>query len=338
MAGIKGFLEFIWNSKEKEFLGRDGASWGKICFFYFIFYAILGGFFIGMLAIFNLTLDTTHPRYYDRTSTMYIAKDYESGKKSVNPAIGFRPQTDPEGSLIMYSQSKLSEPDSKTDFISLNRSLELFIQKYYGAEDSSFEIENCETSPLEEVRENLRQNKHCPFHYEHLLQKMNETGTLSAEDPFGYNSVGPTVVLKLNKIYNWLPKPYDAEEKKELPEFLKKYDTEEIKPILENNIIIKCDGEYAADVDSFNRYTPKYYSISKDAEKYSNDFGVLPFYYYPYLNQKNYEAPLIFLQFNVGKETDILTNVLCKAYAANIDSNDKLNKRGMTQFMLYVKK
>jgi len=26
--------EFIWNPKTKEFLGRDGASWGKVSLFY----------------------------------------------------------------------------------------------------------------------------------------------------------------------------------------------------------------------------------------------------------------------------------------------------------------
>ena len=336
---IQEFLTFIWNPKEKEFLGRDGASWAKVSFFYFIFYLILAGFFIGMLAIFNLTLDKVQPTYFDKTSTMYIAKNYETGKRSANPALGFRPQPDPEGSLIYYSKSNPSVPDAVTDFVRLNKSLELFFDKYYSDSDSSFEIENCETTPLEDVRADLKANKHCPFHYEHLVAKINETGKLPADDPFGYKSIGPTVVLKLNRIYSWLPKPYDMDN---LPPFLKQIKennpnkVEKLKEIVNNNIIIRCSGEFAADVDSFERYTPKYYSIVE--HEFSDQFGILPFYYYPYLNQKNYESPLVLIQFNTGSSFNVLTNVLCKGYAANIDSDDKLNKRGMTQFVLYIKK
>lgn len=339
---ISEFLNFIWNPKEKQFLGRDGGSWAKVCFFYFIFYAILSGFFIGMLAIFNLTLDKYQPRYFDKSSTMSIAKNYENGKAIVNPAVGFRPQPDPETSLIYYSKSTPSMPDASTDFLRLNRSLELFFDKYYSVSDPLFEIENCDTTPLDEVRQALKSNKHCPFHYEHLIAQVNETGNIMSDDPFGYKTIGPTVVLKVNRIYGWLPVAYDINEDKGLPEFLREIrdknqdKKEELEELVKNHIIVKCDGEFAADIDKFRNYKPKYYSVTNNS--FSDEFGVFPFYYYPYLNQKNYESPLAFIQFNTASSYNVLTNVICKAYAKNIDSDDKLNKRGMTQFIIYIEK
>lgn len=51
-TGMAAAMHFIWNSEKKEFCGRNGASWAKVSFFYSIFYACLGAFFIGMLSVF----------------------------------------------------------------------------------------------------------------------------------------------------------------------------------------------------------------------------------------------------------------------------------------------
>jgi len=32
-SSVQKFLNFIWNSQNKEFIGRDGESWGKFFIF-----------------------------------------------------------------------------------------------------------------------------------------------------------------------------------------------------------------------------------------------------------------------------------------------------------------
>jgi hypothetical protein len=95
--------EFIWNPKTKEFLGRDGASWGKVSLFYAIFYVLLSGFFFGMLAIFAYCfMSREYPTYYGETSVMNQAGMGLGFGFSLCPGLGFRPQIDPEDHLIIY--------------------------------------------------------------------------------------------------------------------------------------------------------------------------------------------------------------------------------------------
>ena len=90
-----GIGAFIWNSRTKEFLGRDGASWGKVSLFYAIFYLGLGSFFIGMLAVFIQIMPKDKPTYYGESSVM--------NSRGLNPGLGFRPQIDVEDALILYN-------------------------------------------------------------------------------------------------------------------------------------------------------------------------------------------------------------------------------------------
>ena len=92
---FSGVGSFIWNSRTKEFLGRDGASWGKVSLFYAIFYLGLGSFFIGMLAVFIQIMPKDKPTYYGESSVM--------NSRGLNPGLGFRPQVDVEDSLIYYN-------------------------------------------------------------------------------------------------------------------------------------------------------------------------------------------------------------------------------------------
>ena len=65
------FGTFIWNGRTKELLGRSGASWAKISLFYSIFYLLLAGFFVGMLAVFvKFFMPLDRPMYYNKESIM----------------------------------------------------------------------------------------------------------------------------------------------------------------------------------------------------------------------------------------------------------------------------
>ena len=93
-------------------------------------------------------------------------------------------------------------------------------------------------------------------------------------------------------------------------------------------VYIKCDGEHGVDRDNIKAID--YYSPYPNKE-----IGGIPFKYFPFRNQPDYLSPLVFVHFkNVTK--NILINVECKAYAHNIDNKDRLNRRGMTKFQLFI--
>lgn len=113
-----GIGKFIWNSETREFLGRDGASWGKVSLFYAVFYACLGSFFVGMLAVFVSFMPRDIPTYYGESSTMNM--------RGLNPGLGFRPQIDVEDHVIMYSNG--SEDSPKHGHMRYIRNLEQFLE------------------------------------------------------------------------------------------------------------------------------------------------------------------------------------------------------------------
>lgn len=114
----KGGGSFLWNSETREFLGRDGASWAKITFFYAIFYTCLASFFVGMLAVFVSFMPYDKPTYYGSSSTM-------ASSSRLNPGLGFRPQIDVEDSLIMYNPLVADNPTE--GYIRHTRNLKNFL-------------------------------------------------------------------------------------------------------------------------------------------------------------------------------------------------------------------
>lgn len=102
---LRQFLNWIYNRKTHEVIGRDGLSWAKISFFYFLFFGILAGINLLFVHIFFLTVSGTVPTYIPANSVMAYAKNEITGEKRLNPGLGFRPQIDIEEYLITYSTS-----------------------------------------------------------------------------------------------------------------------------------------------------------------------------------------------------------------------------------------
>jgi sodium/potassium-transporting ATPase subunit beta len=322
----KSFLKFLYNHETREVIGRDGLSWTKVSLCYFTFYVMLGSFFIGMLAVFAATLSDKIPRYYMNKSIMASGKDEVNSLFRINPGLGFRPQLDPESPLIFYSMSQHNK--SKV----LKESLDIFLSTYYNIkyeQNTTYGVD-CSNMSLTDARKLARNGFHCKYDYEKELMNtycspLNNYGySNSAEHDQEY---GPCVALKLNKIYEWLPVAFKNES--ELPLAIRN-DLKE-NELIQNHVFIKCDGEYSSDRDAFGKMNLVYYSPGSKL----SSVGMLPFYYYPYLNQYGYESPLVFVHFkNLPRHQ--LINIICRAYAANIDSDDKLNLRGMTEFQIFV--
>lgn len=58
--------------------------------------------------------------------------------------------------------------------------------------------------------------------------------------------------------------------------------------------------------------------------------------YYPFYNQPGYQSPFVMVHFKEPK-LNTLIYIECKAWAKNIQ-HDRLNKRGLTSFELFIEK
>jgi sodium/potassium-transporting ATPase subunit beta len=216
---------FLWNSETREFLGRDGASWAKITFFYAIFYTCLASFFVGMLAVFVSFMPRDVPTYFGDSSKM--------GIDGINPGLGFRPQVDVEDSLIMYNPLVAESPtEGNLKYI---RNLKNFLESKYKKPDDSdrSNLRECKT-PLtdDEVKSGIA----CNFDYETYFK----TTDCREDNSFGYETDSPCILLKVNKIVGWKP----------------------INSANQNRIIINCTGETSSDKD--NVLEVKYHSEGGD--------------------------------------------------------------------------
>jgi sodium/potassium-transporting ATPase subunit beta len=121
----------------------------------------------------------------------------------------------------------------------------------------------------------------------------------------------------LNRIFGWLPQY--------TPSLI---DNEPEVSSNEKFIYIKCGGEHSADKDNIGSID--YYSTLKD-----KSVGGLSFKYYPYRNQEDYLSPLVFLHFK-SLPNNVAVNVLCRAYAANIQIGNKNDGKGIGFFTLFL--
>jgi len=314
-TGWEGFSQFVWNSETSEFLGRTGMSWLKIGVFYIIYYALLAGFFMGMLLIFYETLDKKEPRWQN-----------SNGIIGSNPGVGFRPMpnqtTDIQSTLIWFR-----EGDDNGNWKQWVNRLDTFLAPYTNA------------SYLEDrVDCNLNMTSHtqqCNIDIPAIVEDTNCT----KKNNYGYRDGNPCIVLKLNKIYNWEPKPFDKMEllypkenakyevKKaveKMPPSLKKKlekNINESNPWMNNKVYIDCKGENPADVENLGEivYYPE---------------NAFPFQYFPYQNQDAYLSPIVFVYLKKPNK-GVLISIECKAWAANI-VHDRMERRGLAHFEVMI--
>lgn len=317
-SGWESFRIFLWNGETREFLGRTAASWGKIIGFYFILYSFLAAFFAAMFMVFLQTLDQAAPKWKQG-----------DGLIGTNPGLGFRPMPkNVESTLIQF----IPDRDKNESWSYYTQQLTDFLKPYETGESGAKSV-NCDfdRSP--------RENEVCTFPVASLgaSQKKNPSAKehkCNKEDFFGYADKSPCIFLKLNKIFDWKPEPYndieklraEVEKNTTMTPTMFKVIEERAKenPKYLNMVWVECTGVNELDKENIGsplnvKYTP---------------YQGFPGFYFPYKKSPGYVSPIVAVQFT-NLQLGVVITVECKAYAKNI-LIDRQRRLGLVKFELKV--
>uniref|UniRef100_A0A3B3WSZ2 Sodium/potassium-transporting ATPase subunit beta n=1 Tax=Poecilia mexicana TaxID=48701 RepID=A0A3B3WSZ2_9TELE len=178
-------LKTLWNPETRKFFGRTGESWLKISAYYVIFYAFLGGIFIGTILVLLMTLSAYKPKYQDRI---------------VPSGLSFSPYA--ANFDIIF---KKDDPSSYEKYVN---SLKKFIEQYNDEKQTDdMKFEDCGAIPKSytergELDSKAGQRKSCRFSRRELQDCSGQNDTT-----FGFKEGKPCLILKLNRMINFRPKP-----------------------------------------------------------------------------------------------------------------------------------
>ncbi|XP_067668766.1 probable sodium/potassium-transporting ATPase subunit beta-3 [Haliotis asinina] len=277
------FCTFLYNSETGEVLGRSGRNWGEITVFYIIYYACLAGFFSACYAVFSTTLDEHFPRLIHTDSLI-----------RGNPGMGFRPMPDLATTLIRY---EMADAKSYEPYV---KHINEYLDKNH--RNASGDLEDCPDGVARPDKSTA-----CMFDLNATLAKCGED--------FGFKAGKPCILLKLNKVFDWLPEPFEADS---LPDNMPQSLKERYDP---TRVWVTCEGENPGDNENLGEieYLPQ------------QGFDLK---YYPYKNQKGYLSPLVFLHLaNITPNVGML--IECKAWARNI-WHDRTDRQGSIHFEIIV--
>jgi sodium/potassium-transporting ATPase subunit beta len=310
---LEAWRHFIYDKDTGAFFNRTPKSWLLILLFYIVFYSCLTGFWYGILTVSFQFVPTDRPKYTTFDSLI-----------GNNPGLGIRPlQPDATlGSSMFFLKANASHDEAATtdhqspSNIDWASRYEEFLEAY----NNTTNLRECDDSAAGEMGQPA-----CIFHPE-VLQDCREY-------PYGYQVAGnmtqvePCVLLKVNKIFGWVPEPFeDADlEASELDEGL--VIPEKIKNHIrnnKNNIYINCEGAYPMDRE-----------VLADNIAYFPTNQGIPFKYFPYNHVgSKYHSPVVAAKFrNLPKGLQV--HVECKTWYRGVQ-HDRKERRGLIQFEILI--
>merc|ERR1712025_217107 len=277
----------------------------KLLIFYNIFYACLIGFFSVMWGIFSTSIIYERPQYI--LSQSLIGED---------PGLAIRPRDNSAylSNLIYY---RVGENDGT--YFGYTYNLDRYLRNYQDEDYQTKEKGFCECP--EGV---MNDDPGC------LFCKINTTevfqGRCTSEAKFGFPEGRPCILLKLNKIWGWMPTVYQDTDQiqSNIPqEILERIlgNTKEEKLHMNNKIWVHCEGKKSAD------------------KEYVGDISYFPdrgfgAEYFPYVNQDGYLSPVVFVAFD-NPMSDVLITIECRLWTPYAFFSRK-EKIGIFQFELLI--
>jgi sodium/potassium-transporting ATPase subunit beta len=303
-------VKFLLYDKDTgAILTRTPKSWFLIFIFYAIFYSCLAGFWYGLLQVFFIFLPATQPKYILQESII-----------GVTPGVGMIPNQ-PDVSIdssMLYLKVDAKGESPSHDFetahnIDWAKRYEKFLQKY----DNKTDTRACTQADAGQFG-----HPACQFD----LAPLGDCGKF----PYGYQledgkqQIEPCVLLKINRIFGWIPEPYTDED----------IDTSEdpippkVKDLIQkdrNQVYLDCVGENPADREAVEGQL-KYFPQSQG----------IPFQYYPYNHaHRNYHNPVVAVKFGAGIPRGQLIHIECKLWAKGVKHSSK-DRVGQVHFELFL--
>ncbi|XP_005111041.1 sodium/potassium-transporting ATPase subunit beta-2 [Aplysia californica] len=278
-------MNWLYNPEEGTVMGRHPLDWGLLVIMYVVLLCALVGMSAVFCALFYWVIDWNYPTLQGASSMLQT------------PGMGFRPQPDVTSTLIRFVKG-----DGST-YVHYLDHIEAYIQYYENELQQGENFMDCRTIG---ERRTKQLDQVCVF-------DLNVLGdSCVKQQNYGFDDGQPCVLLKLNKVFNWVPEEYTG-------------DTVH-KDILDQwgdpwFIYVKCDGDDPATRENMGQLF------------YFPEQG-FPFKYFPFRNQQGYRSPLVFLRFE-NPHPGILLMITCKAYARNI-IHDRVDRVGQVSFEVMV--
>jgi len=317
----KGCGKFIWDGEKKEFCGRGARRWLEITIYYIVFYACLSAFYAGMVSFYYAAMKAHKPFL---TGTDSLLKN--------NPGLMFYPSKNLESSVVRASDNADALKHVKQSFDDVLRIYNRQGSNYYCTANELKKHGSLSRSPARQ------------------LCDVSPLPPDECKGPdYGSKSGSPCVLLKLNRIYDFRPdsiqsladldniksetKDNAEEDQKDHRNEFKNNIPPDFKPpkfnLKEGQVHVKCFAENKATADNMGDLDYYYYQGDSSKKKPvkardnsgkeypPNVAGGFPLGFYPYLNQKNYRSPLVWVRFKCPTKYVPLM-ISCKAFAHNI--------------------
>eukprot|EP00095_Tigriopus_kingsejongensis_P000796 maker-scaffold67_size430214-snap-gene-3.32 protein:Tk00796 transcript:maker-scaffold67_size430214-snap-gene-3.32-mRNA-1 annotation:"hypothetical protein KGM_07765" len=300
--GMDRYTHVLYDKENGEICTRTPKSWALITIFYLIYYTCLAAFWYGMLMIFFTTLPEGRPKWIKEESVI-----------GTNPGLGMRPEQPDitiDSSIIFLKANVQGEKPSRDFESTSNIDWAKRYERYLKGYTNVTQRRNCGDEAYGEMEE-----LGCIFDTSVLA----ECGTF----PYGYEITGtqevvsPCILLKLNRVYGWVPQPYEDIDAEEDPEDPVPESVRELVAQNPNQIYVNCIGENPADVEA----------LDGNVQYFPENRGI-PFKYFPFNQPSNqYHSPVVavkFSNFPLGQ----LIHIECKAWAKGI-KHDRKDRIGL---------
>ncbi|XP_056092909.1 sodium/potassium-transporting ATPase subunit beta-2b isoform X2 [Rhinichthys klamathensis goyatoka] len=272
-----GWKEFFWNPRTREFCGRTASSWGLILLFYLAFYIFLAGLFTLTMYVMLQTLDDHKPTYQDRLSTPGMMIRPKGEQLEIDYTVEYTETWE------RYVQALNNFLSPYNDSVQAQKNYECKPDQYFIQEDSG----SLKNFP----------KRSCQF-----KRSILEDCSGLTDRYYGYSEGKPCVIIKLNRVINFLPSSN------------------------RNPPYVTCAAK-ADDSDKIGELM------------YFPPNGTFNLMYYPYYGKKsqvNYSQPLVAIKFlNITMNEDV--NVECRINADNIKVGSERDKfAGRISFKLRI--